>query len=203
MKKNGDLKLSKEYIQVLFIDKNGDGKAAKAEAARIEKILKKRTFPGVESLEIENSGKTGALSGAAIFGIIFAIIFASFAGFFVFTRKDSLFMSRGGDFSNPVHSEGDVDLSEMGANGCQTSKAPPAAPKTGKKRAPAPPPASAETVIALETEQFKEVDSKFGTSAEGVINVNYEELDENKDLGEQQVENKNEVSSLSDLKVEG
>ena len=29
MKKNGDLKLSKEYIQVLFIDKNGDGKAAK------------------------------------------------------------------------------------------------------------------------------------------------------------------------------
>lgn len=52
-------------------------------------------------------------------------------------------------------------------------------------------------------EQFKQVDSKFGTSAEGVINVNYEELDEKKDLEEQQVENKNEVSSLSELKVEG
>ena len=56
------------------------------------------------------------------------------------------------DFSNPVHSEGDVDLSEIGAAGRQTSEALPAASKTGKKRAPPPgmPETSAETVMALE-----------------------------------------------------
>jgi len=64
--------------------------------------------------------------------------------------KNSTF--RSGDFSNPVHSEGDVDLSEIGAAGRQTSEALPAAPKTGKKRAPPPKlEASAETVMALET----------------------------------------------------
>ena len=50
-------------------------------------------------------------------------------------------------------------------------------------------------------EQFKHVDSKFGTSSEGVINVNYEEIQEKQEPEE--AEDKNEVSSFSKLRVEG
>jgi hypothetical protein len=47
-------------------------------------------------------------------------------------------------------------------------------------------------------EQFKHVDSKFGTSAQGVINVNFEEILEEPE----QTDNENEVSCLSKFRVE-
>ncbi|CAG5109435.1 Oidioi.mRNA.OKI2018_I69.chr2.g3971.t1.cds [Oikopleura dioica] len=144
---------------------------------------RKQNFPGIDSLETETSGKTGALTGGAIFGIIFAIIFAAVAGFFVFTRKDQLFIRRG-DFSNPVHSDGAVNLSEMGDTGNRMSEA----SSAGKKRAPPPPTTltstPAETIMTLQTEQYKQVDGKFGTSADGVINVNFEEFDEEENSDE-------------------
>jgi len=65
---------SDTFIQVLLVDSDGSGKAAKNEANILAKKLS--GFPGIETIDVINSGGTGSMSGGAIFGIIFAVMVA-------------------------------------------------------------------------------------------------------------------------------
>merc|ERR1712130_411717 len=91
------------FVQILLVDSDGTGKAAKNEAAHLQKILS--GHQGVVSIELQTSGGTGNLSGGAIFGILFSVCFVGFVGFFVYKRRDRLMIRPQSHFENTNFSQ--------------------------------------------------------------------------------------------------